>query len=34
MVIVHGDVALFGDANELAGDIARLEAAYLGAELT
>jgi branched-chain amino acid transport system ATP-binding protein len=34
MVIVHGDVALFGDAKELSGDIAQLEAAYLGAELT
>ena len=31
MVIVHGDIAMYGAADELAGDVAQLEAAYLGA---
>jgi branched-chain amino acid transport system ATP-binding protein len=30
LVLVHGEVALQGSAEELAGDLARIEAAYLG----
>jgi branched-chain amino acid transport system ATP-binding protein len=30
VVLVHGEVALRGGASELAGDLTRLEAAYLG----
>ena len=30
MVLAHGDVALHGDAKELAADETRIERAYLG----